>query len=274
MSNTITSPAPTAGDPLSAAERWGEIVRQLKALEATEGITVLYACESGSRAWGFASADSDYDVRFIYVRPPEWYLSIRERKDTIERPLTNWVDLAGWDLIKALRLFQKSNPPLMEWLFSPTVYVERGGTAAALRRLADAHYSPTAAAYHYLHMARGNYRDYLQGETVRLKKYLYVLRPLLAVMWLEAGRGRMPVQFETLFRELPLDKELRLEIYNKLILPKWRGGELGKGPALPLVSRFIQIELKRREESRFELGNADGPVDLLDELFREAIYEQ
>lgn len=271
---TALSPYPTGGDPLTSAERWDEILRQLKEMEAAEGVTVLYACESGSRAWEFASADSDYDVRFIYIRPPEWYLSIQKRRDTIERPLTNWVDLAGWDMRKALQLFQKSNPPLMEWLDSPIVYVERGDTAAALRRLADAYYSPTAAAYHYLHMARGNFRDYLQGETVWLKKYLYVLRPLLAVLWLEAGRGRVPVQFEALFTGLPLDAELKREIHNKLLLPKIYGHELGKAPALPLAGAFIRAELERREGTRFEFEVDRAPVDLLDELFRKVIYEQ
>lgn len=269
---TALPPCPTPSDPLSASERWDEILLQLKALEATEDITILYACESGSRAWGFASTDSDYDVRFIYVRPLEWYLSISERKDTIERPLTNMVDLAGWDLKKALRLFRKSNPPLMEWLGSPIVYVERGETAAALRRLADEYYSPKAAAYHYLHMARGNFRNYLQGETVWRKKYLYVLRPLLAVMWLEAGRGRVPVQFETLFRELPLDEKLKLEIHNELLVPKLRGRELGEAAALPRVGRFIQIELKRRDGSRFAFDHQRVPAEPLDELFRETLH--
>ena len=154
--------------------------RCLDAIEREEGVRVLFACESGSRAWGFASPDSDYDVRFVYVQPRDWYLSIGDQRDVIERPIVDLYDVSGWDLRKALRLFRKSNPPMLEWLGSPIVYRERTTAAASLRRIAARSFSPRACAFHYLHMARGNYREYLQADALPLKKYLYVLRPLLA----------------------------------------------------------------------------------------------
>ena len=120
----------------------------------------IMAIESGSRAWGFPSADSDYDVRFLYARPVEWYLSILEGRDVIERPIDAQLDINGWDIKKALRLFRKSNPPLAEWLGSPIVYLERQDIAERLRELAQRYYSPLACIHHYLHMAEGNYRDY------------------------------------------------------------------------------------------------------------------
>ena len=143
-------------------------------IERTEGVRLLYACESGSRAWGFASTDSDYDVRFLYLRPREWYLSIdvERRRDVIERPIDGLLDINGWDLRKALGLFRKSNPPLLEWLHSPIVYLDRHGVAERLRALLEQYYSPTACFHHYYHMAKGNYREYLKGEEVKLKKYL------------------------------------------------------------------------------------------------------
>ncbi len=82
----------------------------LAEIEAQENVRIVYACESGSRAWGFPSSDSDYDVRFIYLHPLEWYLSIEKRRDVIERPITGVLDVNGWDLRKALQLFRKSNP--------------------------------------------------------------------------------------------------------------------------------------------------------------------
>ena len=118
-----------------------EVRRRLDDLEREEAVRVLYACESGSRAWGFASTDSDYDVRFLYVRPRDWYLSIAARRDVIEQPIVDPYDVNGWDLRKALQLFRKSNPPLLEWLGSPIVYRERTSAAAALRRLAARHCS-------------------------------------------------------------------------------------------------------------------------------------
>src|SRR6201990_2789542 len=94
----------------------------LAQVEAERHVRVLYACESGSRAWGFASRDSDYDVRFLYVHEPDWYLSVQDRRDVIEEPLSDELDVSGWELRKALRLLRKSNPPLLEWLKSPFVY--------------------------------------------------------------------------------------------------------------------------------------------------------
>jgi predicted nucleotidyltransferase len=153
----------------------------LNTIERDEDVHIFYACESGSRAWGFPSADSDYDVRFLYIHPTPWYLSIdiETRRDVIERPINDQLDVVGWDLRKALKLFRKSNPPLLEWLTSPIVYTERFGIAEQLRQLVPTYYSPTASFYHYLHMAQGNFRDYLRGEMVWIKKYFYVLRPYL-----------------------------------------------------------------------------------------------
>jgi predicted nucleotidyltransferase len=87
-----------------------------------EDVVVLLAVESGSRAWGFSSKDSDYDARFIYLRRPEAYLSIRAPRDVIERRIVDEVDVNGWDLRKALGLLMKSNPPLLEWLQCPIIY--------------------------------------------------------------------------------------------------------------------------------------------------------
>jgi uncharacterized protein len=140
-------------------------------IEDSERVRVCLAVASGSRAWGFPSADSDFDVRFIYVHHPEWYLSIEAGRDVIARPLTSMVDLSGWDLRKALRLFRKSNPPLLEWLQCPLVYVERSALAARLRDLLPRFFSPESSFFHYLHMARGNFREYLRGEVVWRKKY-------------------------------------------------------------------------------------------------------
>ena len=105
------------------------ILSHLREIETTENVRIVYACESGSRAWGFPSADSDYDVRFLYVHPLEWYLSVDVKRDVIERPLQGGLDISGWDLKKALQLFRKSNPPLLEWLGSPIVYLEQYSTA-------------------------------------------------------------------------------------------------------------------------------------------------
>ncbi len=245
---------------------------RLGAIQASENVCIVYACESGSRAWGFPSADSDYDVRFVYVRPVEWYLSIDDKRDVIECPVEDGLDINGWDLRKALRLFRKSNPPLLEWLGSPIVYLERGTTAECLRELAKTHYSPSACLFHYLHMARRNFREYLCGETVRTKKYFYVLRPLLAMNWIERGLGVVPTDFNVLVDKLVTEPNLRAEI-ERLLAAKRAGTELDRGPRIESISRFIEDELARWEVQSIASQPAADLTDKLDKLFRAALTE-
>jgi len=238
-----------------------------------ENVRIAYACESGSRAWGFPSADSDYDVRFLYVRPVEWYLSIDEKRDVIERLASEGLDINGWDLKKALGLFRKSNPPLLEWLGSPIVYLEKYSIAAEMRELTPVYYSPTACLYHYLHMARGNFRDYLKGGEVWVKKYFYVLRPILAMNWIEKGLGVVPTDFNVLVDKLVTDPKLRVEI-DRLLSAKRAGAELERGPRIKPISEFIEQELERWEKN--EIVNHTRPAasaNKLDELFRKSLGE-
>ncbi len=248
------------------------ITTALNTIAQDEDVRILYACESGSRAWGFPSRDSDYDVRFIYVRRPEWYLSINleHQRDVIERPISEQLDLSGWDLRKALQLLRKSNPPLLEWLNSPIVYLETADIAAQLRALLPVYYSPVACLFHYLHMARGNYRDYLQGEIVWIKKYFYVLRPLLAIQWIEAERGVVPVEFQVLVDTLVQDEALRQAI-DQLLQRKRAGEELDREPMIPAISAFIVSELARLETASTDHRRSDVDIEQLNQLFRAVL---
>jgi uncharacterized protein len=248
------------------------IIDHLHTIEAQEIVIIFYACESGSRAWGFPSADSDYDVRFLYLHPVQWYLSIVEKRDVIERPLNDQLDMNGWDLKKALVLFRKSNPPLLEWLDSPIVYQEKFKVASQMRELAKTYYSPTACIFHYLHMAQGNFREYLKGERVWIKKYFYVLRPILAIKWIEQGYGVAPTAFGTLLEQMIPSGPLKDEI-NKLIEQKSMGAELDYADRIPVISEFIESELARLEENQKEYVNNPAPTEILDELFRQALDE-
>lgn len=234
-------------------------------------IAYVPSCRAGVR-WGFPSSDSDYDVRFLYLHPLEWYLSIEEKRDVIERPIQDQIDLSGWDLRKALRLFRKSNPPLMEWLGSPIVYLEPSYTPNQLRKLASVYYSPAASAYHYLHMAQGNFREYLKGDNVWIKKYLYVLRPLLAVKWIEHRLGVVPTELVSLVNKLPLDATLKSEIY-KLLEYKRAGTELDYGPQIAPISDFIESELSRLQNATLDYDKNAPPIEELDTLFRSALKE-
>lgn len=251
-----------------------EIITRLKDVEAEEGVKILYACESGSRAWGFPSTDSDFDVRFLYLQPKDWYLSIdlEQKRDVIERPINDQIDLSGWELRKALMLFRKSNPPLLEWLGSPIVYWEKYSTAKQMQQLAVTYYSPKACMYHYLHMARGNYREYLKSERVWVKKYFYVLRPLLAINWLERNLGVVPTEFKMLVEKTVEPADLKQEI-EELIKAKEQGQELDYGPRNPIIGDFIDAEINRLEGQQFSDTLDNRSVEELNRLFRNTLRE-
>jgi len=249
-----------------------EILQRLQDIEDREEVKVLYACESGSRAWGFASKNSDWDVRFIYVRPQDWYLSVdaERRRDVIELPIVDDFDISGWDIRKALWLLRKSNTPLLEWINSPIVYLQQTSFAEQLRDLLPAFYSFRACHYHYLSMAKSNYREYLQGEKVRLKKYLYVLRPLLAVSWMEQGRGQVPVEFGVLLDCLK-NNEVKKEILA-LVERKIAGNELDQGKRVDALNDFIDKELERLAGATVP-NSMNSDLEPLNILFRNTLNE-
>jgi predicted nucleotidyltransferase len=222
------------------------IRKRLKQIEKQHRVAVLYACESGSRAWGFPSSDSDYDVRFIYAHPEDWYLSIdlERKRDVIGQPIENELDLSGWDIRKALQLLRKSNPALIEWLQSPIIYRKDKKALKLLNDLLPVYYSEKACYYHYLHMANGNFRNYLQKDEIWLKKYFYVLRPILALKWIEKRNEMPPMEFEKLLNGLIPSGELRDEI-DQLLAEKRSGKELQAGPRIESISQFIEEELER-----------------------------
>ncbi|MBF0416346.1 MAG: nucleotidyltransferase domain-containing protein [Magnetococcales bacterium] len=250
------------------------IQAKLAEIEHRNGVRIVFACESGSRAWGFASRNSDWDVRFIYVHPKEWYLAVDlgRKRDVIELPLENDLDINGWELRKALGLFWKSNPPLLEWLDSPMIYLERGVVPDRLRALRNSHFSPRSSWHHYLHMAKRNYREYLRGDVVWLKKYLYVLRPLLAVRWLERELGPVPTRFQVLVETVVEQREIQ-EAIAALLAAKMAGDELSMGARIPILSNFFETEFARHETTKISLSSDRMPVEPLNALFLDALQE-
>jgi predicted nucleotidyltransferase len=230
---------------------FNSVGEELQRIEQAYDVRVLYACESGSRAWGFASQDSDYDVRFIYVHNRDWYLSIEDRRDVIEEPISEGLDISGWELRKTLRLLRKSNPPLLEWLKSPVVYAWDEQFVSDFKQLADEYYSPARCFQHYLHLAFGNARDYLKHDQVWFKKYLYVLRPLLACRWIERNMGQVPMLFDELVEGIVEDADVLLAIQN-LLARKKAGEELDRGPKDPVLSAYIDAELASLENIQSE----------------------
>jgi predicted nucleotidyltransferase len=245
------------------------IRRELASLESRANITILLAVESGSRAWGFPSPDSDYDVRFLYVRPKTEYLRLQPRRDVIEHLLDDTLDINGWDIDKALRLMHGSNPTLFEWLSSPVVYQEHP-FARELRAASGAYFLAKPGLHHYLSMAAGNYREYLKGESVRLKKYFYVLRPLLACRHILSHGTPPPMLFETLLRS-EMDAAL-IPVVERLLEQKRQTPELGEGPRIGALNAFIETEIASLEERISRLPRAgEADWDALNALFLRAL---
>lgn len=249
-----------------------EILTRIENAEKEHGVRVLYAVESGSRAWGFESPNSDYDVRFIYAHPKDWYVAVdlEDKRDVIEYPIVDEIDINGWDIRKALKLFSRSNPAFVEWLQSPIVYLDRGDFAHRSRELMGRVYCVEKGIYHYRSMAKTNYRGYLRDDLVPIKKYFYVLRPLLSIMWLEKYRKPAPIEFETLRQMIAGDSKLNEQI-SALLVRKKISLEKELAPPIPELNQFIESELERLESFADITGKEQSVMDELNALFHASL---
>ena len=238
---------------------------KLKEIEGRENIRILHCVESGSRAWGFASPDSDYDVRFIYVRPKEFYLRLDKTRDVIEWQLDDTLDINGWDIYKALSLLHKSNPTLFEWNSSPIVY-KTTADWNRVSKIINNYFVEKSGLYHYLSTAKSNYREYLKGETVKLKKYFYVLRPLLACKWILAEGTPPPMLFSELMNK-HLDDSVKPDVLKLLDL-KIYSPEITEGKRFERVNEYIDRNISDVEEKIKNIPTwEDNGWNELNELF-------
>jgi predicted nucleotidyltransferase len=245
------------------------ISAKIAELEKNESVRVIHAVESGSRAWGFASPDSDYDVRFIYVRPKEFYLRLEKTRDVIEWQLDETLDINGWDLQKALRLLHSSNPTLFEWSSSPIVYKTTTAWANIQREIND-YFLAKSGLYHYLSTATSNYREYLKGETVKLKKYFYVVRPLLACKWILDKNCPPPMLFSELVKT-ELEPEMR-PVIERLLALKSTTPEMGVGERIDALNEYIDKSITTLKATIDALPHADKPGwKRLNELFLQTL---
>ncbi len=227
-----------------------EIQENLDTIEKTYDVRILLAVESGSRAWGFASPDSDYDVRFIYAHRSEEYLRIDPMKDVIEWQLDEVLDINGWDVKKALLAFGKGNPNVMEWADSPIIY-RKADEWESLKETVLHYFSEKSALCHYYGTANSTLQGFLQGEMIRYKKYFYALRPLLCCHWIERYHTIPPMEFEkllTMFNEP--DSVLTPELYTAiqdLLIRKVETEEKDLNQQIPVIIEFIRNECARQK---------------------------
>lgn len=254
------------------------IIEQLNHIEKKFNVKILYAVDSGSRAWGLASETSDYDVRFIYIHEKDWYLSIDPqgsgaKRDVIHLPINEVLDISGWEVTKALRLFRKSNPSLLEWLHSNTVYLQASSFAEHLKEQESLVFSPTSSLHHYLNMALSNYKMCLQHRNKdQVKMVINCLRPILACNWIEKYNSAPPVDFQILVNSsIPIGK-LKKEI-EELRYKKIMGDGTPLNPNNEILP-FIAQQLEHIESLTKTLTtNHEDSTETLNDLFRNTLHE-
>lgn len=261
----------TLADAIAPAVR-GEIERRLMAISIEEDVHLLLAVESGSRAWGFPSPDSDYDIRFVYVRQRDWYLQLRSGRDVIERPIEDDIDLNGWDLRKALALLLKSNAVISEWIDSPIRYREDHPIVAQLRALADDVLDARALAHHYANLGGNAAKRWLDGdEDVAVKNYFYALRPALVIRCLRLNPDvRPPMNLEELITAARLPDDIVNDI-AMLVEAKRMTNERSNGARLPQLDAIIREELGSAAEVPGRANENERALKRADDIFLKLV---
>lgn len=242
------------------------IAEKLIEIEKNQNVRIIHAVESGSRAWGFASPDSDYDVRFIYIRPLDYYLKLEKTRDVIEYQLDETLDINGWDLQKALRLLYKSNPTLFEWNNSPIVY-KTTPEWQKVRDIINNYFNSKHGLYHYLSTAKSNYREFLRTDTVKLKKYFYVIRPVLACKWIIDKNSPPPMLFSELCNA---ELEPYMKPYvDKLLDLKINTPEITTGNRIDEINKYLDSNITEIQKIISDMPeNNSREWNALDEIFR------
>lgn len=244
------------------------ILHQLQEIEKTHQLSILYACESGSRAWQFPSPDSDFDVRFIYIRPVNYYLSVTEKKDHLGFPINDELDVYGWDLKKVLQLTGKSNTTSFEWLQSPIVYREVDGFKSELWAFSQHFFAQRTNAQHYLGISKGAMNTLVNNDEISIKKMFYVIRSLLAAKWCLDKNEIAPMTIDPLLEMMP--KNLQ-NIVKDLIIFKMTAVETLTVKMDEELKNWIEQEFEACNKAVKEIEKTNFDSSLLDTFFIKMI---
>lgn len=248
-----------------------KILKYLKKIEEKKDIKILLACETGSRAWGFPSPDSDYDIRLIYTHKKDWYLSLQEKKDTIDLMFeNNDIDISGWDLRKSLRLLQKSNAALLERIQSPILYQVDTDFIKTINKLSKTQYSRIATMHHYLSMSKKFLDDIKEHKTYKLKKFFYALRSATACQWILEKEENPPIEFRKMINGLNLEKDITNRI-DELISLKATISESYLHEGEEKLINYIESCINNADQQRNSLPSSSGKIADLDKFFIKTI---
>jgi uncharacterized protein len=237
-------------------------------IEQRKQIKILYACETGSRAWGFPSPDSDYDIRLVYMHERDWYLSLNQRKDTIEI-MDGDLDITGWDLRKCLTLMKKSNAPLIERFQSPIEYYAAPGFATDFKKLVENYYSPIAVFYHHYSLAKKFWEDLKDKEAYKLKSVFYLVRSLLSCNWILEDNSVLPMDIFGLIKYVTDEQKQKL---NELIALKATVGEKYLHAKDDKLNEWITAWLEKAEAGKGKLTANKNDMKGLNAFFLKMLY--
>jgi uncharacterized protein len=234
-------------------------MRELSEIEEQHGVKILYAVEAGSRAWGYESASSDYDIRFIYVHPVRHYLSLQNKKDVIESKILPRMEFVGWDLKKALSLLYKTNPSILEWLTEENIYLEHNAVEK-IRNLTNKGFSPYRVLNHYVRMAKKNINLVTEDPENNVKIYLSVVRPFLSSLWLESHQTFPPNDIFNMMKKLDLNKAIKEDIEALLNVKMQGKSKIDQRRFKPLIEQ-INLELTTIKD-QMKISVSETPADL------------
>lgn len=262
--------------PSSIADSLKDYIKEkLRAVEQLHRVRVLLAIESGSRAWGFPSLDSDYDVRFIYTHPVDHYVSIINHRDVIELPtihdttLDALFDLNGWDIRKTLQLALKSNPVLIEWLASPIVYIRDDHSVKLMSDFIQETVKFSSLIYHYQRIAHNAWLRIQQAATVKL--YCYALRASIVIRWINKHETTPPMDMNHLCNSMEFNHNFNFAL-QKLISTKLCSKEGDVIPRNQYFDEFIVAVLDRNAvRPTIIRENLPDIIKLADQVFHKII---
>jgi uncharacterized protein len=252
------------------------ILKKINEIAKEQNIRILYACESGSRAWGFASPDSDYDVRFIYVRNVKDYLSLNNIKDTLEFPIEDELDFVGWDLKKFLLLLLKSNSNILEWLQSPIVYLDEDQFKTSYQKIIPEYFSTKKTIGYYLGTAKQKLLIIENSQEAKLKDYFYLLRTTFAAGWVFQYKSVPPMEFYPLFEQAKkhLD-DSHYQLILQLLQLKEKSNETELIPKIPNLNQFIKSKINYYQNLLGDMEDKIGDINKLNDIFlKSVLYER
>lgn len=244
------------------------IKEMLNSIEQSKKVKVLYACETGSRAWGFPSPDSDFDIRFVYIHEKDWYLSLSQHKDTIEI-MDGDLDITGWDLKKCLQLLKKSNAPLIERFQSPVEYYSVPGFKNEFNALIKSYYSPVAVFYHHHSLAKKIWEELKGKNEYKLKSVFYLLRSLLSCNWIIEDNAVLPMHMEGLMKYTTNEQRSKL---LEMIKIKSTVGEKYLHPVDTLLDKWISEWFEKAEVTKNNLAANKKNITELNDFFLKQVY--